>query len=331
MTNEIYDAPDYVSTNGIKMAVYEAGPAGEAKGVPVVFLHGFPELAYSWRHQLPALAAAGYRAMAPDQRGNGLTDAPAAIEDYDMQHLTDDLVGLLDAKGVDKAVFCGHDWGAFITWALPFYCPERLAGLIALNIPLMPRTEVPPIQRFNEVFGEANYINFFQNPGDGEALLDADPERVIRFMMRHNMSGGKKAPDHPPSPSAMAFIHYISADESLWPGEPIPDETELAFYAETFKRTGFRGILNWYRNFDRNWHDAARFYADSDTPQVPVPCLMILADEDFICPPYWGKFLPNYCPDLEMHTIEGCGHWTQQEKPDEVNRLILDWLGRRFG
>lgn len=154
-----WNSPRYVETNGIRMAVYEEG-----HGVPVVMSHGFPELAYSWRHQIPALAAAGFRAIAPDQRGYGLTDRPQAIDAYDIHHLTADLVGLLDALKIDKAVFAGHDWGGIVTWAMPLLHPSRVAGVIGVNTPFMPRAPMDPIALMRAAFGDDMYIVFFQKP-----------------------------------------------------------------------------------------------------------------------------------------------------------------------
>ena len=163
-----FPEPTMVRTNGIDMAVYEMGPKD---GVPVVMCHGFPELAYSWRHQLPALAAAGYRAIAPDQRGYGRTSRPANIPDYDMPHLTDDLAGMLDALGLKKAVFCGHDWGGMVVWQMALYHPERVSGVIGVNTPFLARPPMDPIMAMRALYGENMYIVYFQKPGDADAIL----------------------------------------------------------------------------------------------------------------------------------------------------------------
>src|SRR5579864_1579390 len=163
-----FPEPTMVKTNGIDMAVYEMGPKS---GFPVVLCHGFPELAFSWRHQLPALAAAGYRAIAPDQRGYGGTSRPATIPDYDVAHLTGDLAGLLDALDIQKAVFCGHDWGGAVVWAMPLYCPGVVAGVIGVNTPFLPRPPADPIAILRARMGDDMYIVFFQKPCEADAIL----------------------------------------------------------------------------------------------------------------------------------------------------------------
>jgi pimeloyl-ACP methyl ester carboxylesterase len=169
------------AVNGIEMAYYEAGPR---KGVPVILCHGFPELAFSWRHQLKAFEAAGRWAVAPDQRGYGLTSRPEAVSDYDMEHLTGDLVGLLDHLGVETAIFVGHDWGGIVVWQMPLMHPDRVAGVIGLNTPFMPRSPVDPIAIMRQRFGPDMYIVWFQTPGEADAALAADVEKTIRFFMR---------------------------------------------------------------------------------------------------------------------------------------------------
>jgi len=178
-TTSTFDSPEYVQTNGIRMAVYEAG-----QGVPVVLCHGFPELAYSWRHQLPALAAAGFRAIAPDQRGYGLTERPEAVDAYTIVELCKDLVGLLDAKKIDKAVFCGHDWGGAVVWMMPLLHPDRVLGVIGVNTPLGPRSPAPPLQLLKQFRGDDNYVVAFQAPGVADKALAADVRKTFTLFMR---------------------------------------------------------------------------------------------------------------------------------------------------
>ena len=172
----------FIETNGIRMAVYEQGEEGG--GPPVVLCHGWPELAYSWRHQLPALAEAGYRVIVPDMRGYGRTERPEAIGDYDIHHLTGDMVGLLDALGIERAVFCGHDWGGIVTWAMPLLQPDRVLGVIGVNTPFMPRPPIEPLGFMRQAFGEEMYMVVFQQPGRAETILEADVEKSLRFLFR---------------------------------------------------------------------------------------------------------------------------------------------------
>jgi pimeloyl-ACP methyl ester carboxylesterase len=188
----------YADVNGIRMAFYEVGPRG--KGTPIVFCHGFPELAFSWRHQLRACEAAGIWAIAPDQRGYGLTSRPEAVTDYDLEHLTGDLVGLLDHVGAKRAVFCGHDWGGLIVWMMPLMHPDRTAGVIGLNTPFMQRLPMDPIALMRMSLGEDMYIVWFQKPGEADAALGKDVDKTIRFFMRRTdaMAGDVEMPTSTP-------------------------------------------------------------------------------------------------------------------------------------
>ena len=311
---------------GVELAVYEAPPLGGAKDVPPIILcHGFPELAYSWRHQLPALSGAGYHAIAPDQRGYGASSSPTGISAYHAKELAGDLIGLLDAKGIDKAIFCGHDWGSLVMWTLPFYAPERLAGIISLNVPFLARRPHDPITMMNARFGESNYINYFQTPEAPEKLFEADIEKTFRFFMRK--ANKVKKLDNPMSKPNVALQELFQIDESLWPSEVLLNAEELEYFTEKFSKNGFNGPINWYRNFVANWQDMERFQPEGATPpQINIPTLMILAENDGVLPPSLAEGMDNYCTDMTTHLVKNCGHWTQQEKPDEVNEVIIKWL-----
>lgn len=311
-----------IRTNGIDLAVHEMGPPD---GVPVVLCHGFPELAYSWRHQLPALAAAGYRVIAPDQRGYGGSSRPTAAEDYDIVHLTGDLAGLLDALSIDRAVFAGHDWGGLVVWQMPLWHRERVAGVIGVNTPFLPRSPIDPIQAMRAAFGENMYIVFFQKPGVPDAILAEDVAKTFRFFMR---KGGIRAVDYAKLPKEarnLELVQALGSDESSWPGVPLLNSEDLKVFVDTFERTGFTGGIHWYRNFTRNWHLSAGL-----AQRVDVPALMIMAEDDVVLSPAMADGMERYVPDLEKVLIKGCSHWTQQEAPAETNSAILGWLKRRF-
>lgn len=320
-----FPEPYYVKTNGIDMAVYEEGPKD---GVPVVLCHGFPELAYSWRHQLPALAKAGFRAIAPDQRGYGNTvgpKGPEAVPLYDMKHLTDDLAGMLDALGLEKAIFAGHDWGGIVVWQMALRHPDRVSGVIGVNTPFMPRSPIDPIEGMRAVFGEDMYIVFFQKYGEADALLDKDVARSMRFWYRKSGMTLAEFDARPASEKNLAFLKGFAADESLWPGKVLLNEEELAYYTAAFRKSGFTGGINWYRNFSRNWKDS-----EGLVEKVSVPSLMISAADDIVLRPSMADGMERFVPDLEKHVIPECGHWTQAEQPEALNRLMIDWLKRRF-
>jgi pimeloyl-ACP methyl ester carboxylesterase len=324
----------YAEFGDIRMAYWESGPR---EGVPVVLCHGWPELAFSWRHQLAALGAAGRWTIAPDQRGYGLTDAPASVEAYDMEHLTGDLVRLLDHLQVEKAIFCGHDWGGIVVWQMPLRHADRVAGVIGVNTPFMPRAPADPIAIMRRRFGEDMYIVDFQTPGRADAVLAGDVMKSMSFFMRKPPPGmppagvglrGSLVADEPRDPSTPTFalIKIVEGYNAAFdPREPVLSEEEMAVFVETFERTGFTGGINWYRNFTRNWERSA------DIPdRVEVPALMIVAEKDAVLPPSAADGMEAYVPDLEKILIRDSGHWTQQEKPAEVNEAILGWLGRRF-
>ncbi len=321
-----FPAPHYVKTNGLDMAVYEEGPKD---GVPVILCHGFPEIAYSWRHQLPALAKAGFRAIAPDQRGYGNTGGPKgqdAVPLYDMEHLTGDLVGLLDALGLEKAIFAGHDWGGMVVWQMPLRHPDRVAGVIGVNTPFIPRAPMDPIEGMRLVFGEDMYIVYFQKYGEADKLLDADVARSMRFWYRKSGMTLAEYDARPAEEKKLAFIKGFQADESTWGGDVLLTQEELDTYVRAFEKSGYTGGINWYRNFSRNWRET-----EGQEQKVNVPGLMISAADDFVLRPSMADGMEQYVPDLEKHIIPNCGHWTQSEQPEALNRLMVDWLKRRFG
>ena len=317
-----FPEPTIIKTNGIDMAVYEAGPKD---GVPVVLCHGFPELAYSWRHQLPALAAAGYRAIAPDQRGYGRTSRPEKVEDYDMLHLTGDLVGMLDALGLEKAVFAGHDWGGLVVWQLPLIHSDRVAGVIGINTPFLSRPPIDPIMGMKALYGEDMYIVSFPKPGEADAVLAKDVGRVFRFFMRKNGITAEAFAQMPEELKRFALVQALQMDEAMWPGELLLSPEEMKYFVDTFMRTGFTGGINWYRNFSQNWKVSGGW-----EQKVRQPSLMIMAEDDVILSPKMADGMERFVPDLEKALIRKCGHWTQQEHPQETNTIMIDWLKRRF-
>jgi pimeloyl-ACP methyl ester carboxylesterase len=311
--------PRTIETNGIHLAVYEAGPQD---GPAVVLCHGFPELAYSWRHQVPALVAAGYQVLVPDQRGYGDSDRPEGVLEYDIFHLTGDLVGLLDALSLERAVFAGHDWGGLVVWQLALLHPSRVAGVVGVNTPFFARLPVAPTEVFRLTGGENHYILYFQEPGVADAAMAANVRGVFSGLMRRGVP--PREVEALVSAGARNWAETVA--ESALPGEELLSAEELDVFAGTFARTGFTGGLNWYRNFDRNWE----LTPELEGAKIDVPCLMVTAEWDPVLAPALAQGMDRWIADLETHMIARCGHWTQQERPDELNRLLVDWLGRRF-
>lgn len=321
----------FAEVNGLRLAYYEAGPR---TGIPIILCHGWPELAYSWRHQIKALADAGRWVIAPDQRGYGDSDKPAAVEDYDIPHLTDDMAGLLDHVAAEKGIFCGHDWGGFVVWQMPLRHPKRVAGVIGLNTPFSPRAPADPIELMRRRFGDEMYIVHFQKYGEADAILASDVAKAMSFFMRRPMpgtppaSGGLAAGDveRPAGQSAFALIRMLQAyDPTFDPRPKFLTDEEMAVFVDTYSRTGFTGGINWYRNFTRNWR-----LSEGVTDRVEVPSLMVMAEKDAVLPPSAADGMEAFVPDLEKALIKESGHWTQQEEPEAVNRVIIDWLDRRF-
>jgi len=314
--------PKRATVNGVEIGYYEAGPR---EGVPIILCHGFPELAFSWRHQIKALGDAGRWVIAPDQRGYGLSSKPDGVPNYDIDQLTGDMVGLLDHLSVEKAIFCGHDWGGIVVWQAPLIHPSRVAGVIGLNTPFMPRAPADPIAIMRARFGPDMYIVWFQTPGEADAVLGADVDKTMRFFMRKPAALAAAA-QPTEGGSTFAFKDLLQQWDGKTGGDQLLGAEELKVFVDAFQAGGFTGPINWYRNFTRNWERAETLPTRIDG----IPCLMITAELDAVLPPSAAEHMPGFIGDLETKLVSGSGHWTQQEKPAEVNRLMLDWLDRRF-
>jgi pimeloyl-ACP methyl ester carboxylesterase len=311
----------FIETNGIRMHLAEAG-----SGPLVLFCHGWPESWYSWRHQIEAVAAAGFHAVAPDMRGYGQTDKPKEIDQYTLLHLTGDMVGVLEALGEKTAVIVGHDWGAPVAWHSALFRPDRFRAVAALSVPFRPRGTIRPTSVMPKTETHQFYQLYFQKPGDAEAEFERDVKRTISMLL-FGASG-----DVPPAisggvgmvPLAGGFIAGRSLSETLpsW-----LTEADIDFYAGEFKQAGFAGGLNWYRNIDRNWE----LLAPWANARVEVPALFMIGDRDLVYKfPGAEQLIANLAqlvPKLKKTVIlPGCGHWTQQERKDEVNRELVAFL-----
>jgi soluble epoxide hydrolase/lipid-phosphate phosphatase len=310
----MFPEANFVDTNGIRLAVHESG-----LGQPVVLLHGFPELAYSWRQQMPALAAAGYRAIAPDQRGYGTSSKPGGVSEYSIQHLVSDITGLLDELAIERAVIIGHDWGALLAWQLALLVPERMSGLIALNIPFFARPPVDPIAYMRSELGKDFYIVDFQDSDLADRLCMDNPGRVFDVMMRRNQITRTQFDQLPAKMRQYSLLAALARTEL--PGEPLLTPDERQVFVDAFSVSGFTGPINWYRNWTQNWATTANI-----DQTVRVPTLFIGADNDVIISTQQIEAMRPHVENLDVHMLENCGHWSQQEQPDEVNALILNWL-----
>ncbi|WGV27957.1 alpha/beta fold hydrolase [Halotia branconii] len=311
----------FVETNNIKMHIAEQG-----QGPLVILCHGFPECWYSWRHQLSALANAGFHVVAPDQRGYGQTDQPEPIEAYNILQLVGDIVGLVNALGEEQAFVVGHDWGAAVAWHCALLRPDIFRAITLLSVPYRPRSweDIQPTQAMKLMAGEQEFYQlYFQEPGKAEADLESDVRATIRTML-YVASG-----DPPPS-KRWRFLFNKSEkplDTSSVP-EQLPawlTDQDIDFFTSEFKRTGFRGGLNWYRNIDKMW-ELTPFLSGAKLHQ---PALFVAGETDGVITMYREAFdtLEQNMPNLKQKILlSGAGHWIQQERPSEVNRLLIEFL-----
>jgi pimeloyl-ACP methyl ester carboxylesterase len=288
-----------IAANGIELQVLDEG-----HGPLVVLCHGFPELAFSWRLQVPALISAGFRVLAPDLRGYGRSSAPADVDAYDVISLCGDLCGLLDAIDEQDAIFVGHDWGASLVWQLAVLHPARVRAVAGLSVPFVARAPAPPLPIMRRRLGEDFYIVWFQEPGVADAALARDVRRTLTASLPWSAQWAEEDPAPPRRP-------------------PWLSEEELDVYVEAFERTGFTGGLNWYRNIDRNWELTAALAER----RVEQPALFLTGELDPV-----RRFMPSeamrgWVSDLRREiVVPGTGHWVQQEAAEAVNDALLRFL-----
>lgn len=314
---------EQVETNGVELHVASAGPAS---GPPVFLCHGFPELWYSWRHQLGALGDAGYRAFAPDLRGYGGSSAPKEVADYGSDKLTGDLCGLLDHYGYETAAFSGHDWGAMVVWEMGRLHPERVSSIYAMSVPYS-QAPGPPTEIFRHIFGDKFfYMLYFQQVGPAEAEFDADPRHYVRTMLYsaggEGMAKGPALVGDAPA-EGTGFLDILQPAPDVLP--PWLTEDDVDVYAEGLARNGLFGPLSFYRNLDANWGRSKDLPASLYT--MPTGFLTGSLDPVVIMQPGSIERMTNELPDFRGGTvIEGAGHWVQQERPAEANTALLSFL-----
>jgi epoxide hydrolase A/B len=306
-----------IQVNGLEMFLLERG-----EGPLVLLCHGWPELSYSWRHQIPAIAAAGFHVVAPDMRGFGRTSAPAEIESYTILHNVGDMVALVAALGEKQAVIVGHDWGAPVAWHAAMFRPDIFTKVAGLSVPPFTRGRTRPLDTLRANGVTNFYWQYFQPPGIAEAEFERDVAATMRTLLV-----GRGSPD----PAAHQFVEAGKGFLGDGHGNrPLPGwltEADLAYFASIYAKSGFRGGLNWYRNIDRNWELLAPFAG----ARVNVPALYVAGDRDLVVAfrgmdqliPSLTRFVPQL---RETIMLPGCGHWTQQERPAEVNAAMIEFL-----
>ena len=305
-----FPSPTMIACNGIQLEVFQAGQGG----IPLVLCHGWPELAYSWRYQIEPLVNAGYHCIIPNQRGYGRSDKPDEVEAYDIFHLTDDHCGLLDALGIEKAIYVGHDWGAILVWQHALLNTHRVAALANLSVPFRGREPSEPVAFWEQMLGPEFYlVHFNRQPDVAARSFERNPQRTLRNLYRTK---------HWLDSDDNGFEGYSivrSGEVDYQRGELIHSEEDLSIFVDAFTEGGFVAPCNWYRNFTRNWE----LTADIEQ-KITQPALMIYGDHDMVPP----VDMSDSVADLEVHSLP-CGHWIQQEQPEETNRILLDWLQRK--
>ncbi|XP_055283246.1 bifunctional epoxide hydrolase 2 [Moschus berezovskii] len=296
---------------GVRLHFVELG-----SGPVVCLCHGFPESWFSWRYQIPALAQAGFRVLAVDMKGYGESSAPPEIEEYSLKVLSEDMITFLDKLGISQAVFIGHDWGGMLVWTIALFYPERVRAVASLNTPFMPsnpKVSSMEIIKANPAF---NYQLYFQEPGVAEAELEKNLNRTFKSFFRS-------------SDETFITVSRVCEMGGLFvntPEEPtlskMLTEEDIQFYVQEFKKSGFRGPLNWYRNMDKNWEWGCK----GSGRKILIPALMVTAEKDFVLTPELSKHMEDWIPHLKRGHIKDCGHWTQMEKPTELNRILIEWL-----
>ena len=310
-----------ISTNGIELNIAELEPAQKKDNPLVLMVHGFPESWYSWRHQFAPLADAGFHAVAPDMRGYGKSDKPDEISAYNQVEVVNDIIGLIPALGYESAIVIGHDWGAPTAWSCALHHPDKVTAVGALSVPFSPRSEVPPMQTMRAMFKDMFFYQmYFQEPGVAEAELEAEVEVSLRKFF-HLASGDNEATSFEPRPVDSDLL-----SDAVDPGKlgPWCSEEDLRFYVGEFTRSGFRGPLSYYRNFDLTWN-----LTDGAPKTISQPAMFVAGEKDgvIVMAGEALKLMPERVPDLRINElIPGVGHWTQQEAPDAVNDAILRFL-----
>ncbi|XP_038429678.1 bifunctional epoxide hydrolase 2 [Canis lupus familiaris] len=297
---------------GVRLHCVELG-----SGPAVCLCHGFPESWFSWRYQIPALAQAGFRVLALDMKGYGESSSPPEIEEYSMEVLCQEMVTFLDKLGIPQAVFIGHDWGGMLVWNMALFYPERVRAVASLNTPFVPANpNVSTMEKIkaNPVF---DYQLYFQEPGVAEAELEQNLSRTFKSFFR--ASDGKPFLNVGRVRERGGLLVKTPEEPSL---SSIVTEEDIQFYVQQFQKSGFRGPLNWYRNVETNW----RWGCKGVGRKILIPALMVTAEKDKVLVPEMSKHMEDWIPYLKRGHIKDCGHWTQMEKPTELNQILIEWL-----
>jgi len=309
--------PNFISSGGYQIASYSEGPID---GPVVILIHGWPELAYSWKTTVPPLVAAGYRVVAYDLRGFGCSDAPRGIEHYAIEQMVGDLESVINSQAASKVTLIGHDWGGIILWHAARMIADRIKRVISICTPHVKHAPVDPLKIFRKRFGADHYfLQFNESPKDVESLFARDPDAFFRFMFRTTPPG--KEMDKKFTYIPKSFAEYLENGAPSLSGAVMTD-ADRKVYSQAYERRGFHGGMSLYRNTTHNWK-----LAEGLSERILQPALMLSPQDDLLLPPSSTDHMPTLIPNLTRQTIPNCGHWAMWDNPDAINRAIIDWLG----
>lgn len=312
-----FQNPYFINSDGLRIATYVDGPLD---GPVVILIHGWPELAYSWKTTIPPLVEAGYRIVTYDLRGFGASDAPRGVEHYAIEQMVADLEAVIHSQTSEKVTLIGHDWGGIILWHAARMISDRLDRLISICTPHVKHAPVDPLKIFRKRFGEDHYFLEFNNrPDEVEALFSRAPDAFFRLMFRTTPKGKQMDKKFTYIPNS--FADFLSHGAPALPGAVMSDQ-DRAVYTEAFTQSGFHGGMSLYRNTTHNWE-----LAKGMSERVLHPTLMLSPEDDLLLPPSSTDHMPDIVPTLTRHTIPNCGHWAMWDNPEAINNSIIDWLG----
>lgn len=322
-----FPAPQYIQHDGLKLASYSAGPARAGDEIGTILLvHGWPELAYSWKNMITPLAQAGYRVIAYDLRGFGHSDAPSdgpsrGAHHYGIAQQVGDLEAVMDFYGVSSAVICGHDWGGIIVWHAARMLAERVSAVVSICTPHVGQAPADPIKIFKKRHGGEHYfVHFTERPGVADDLFARDPYAFFRLMFRTTPKGAKPKAGQASIPEK--FAAYLKAGAPPLKGNLL-ERADRDVYVKAYRESGFHGGIGLYRNSTENW-ELTRGLSQT----VHQPSLMICAQDDLFLPPSLSEDMDRLVPNMTRHIIEDCGHWAMWEQPEKVLSHMKAWLSR---
>jgi pimeloyl-ACP methyl ester carboxylesterase len=315
----MFTAPHFIKSDGFQLATYQAGnPSAET----VILIHGWPEIAYSWKLTVPALVEAGYNVIAYDLRGFGFSDAPRGIHHYQIEQMVADLETVIESSAQEKVTLIGHDWGGIIMWHAARMLSDRIDRLVSICTPHVKHAPVDPLKIFRKRFGDDHYfLEFCNRPDEIEALFASDPDAFFKLMFRTTPPG--KSMDKKFTYIPKSFERYIAEGAPDLPGAVMGDEDRL-IYTEAYKRNRFHGGMSLYRNTTHNWQ-----LAQGLSERVMQPSLMLSPADDLLLPPSSTDHMPSIMPNLKRQIIPNCGHWAMWDNPEAINKAIVGWLGTR--